>query len=84
MRETTNTKVIQKIDAVWDRVRMDAEAITRPDAPAAAFREHGIALRARGERAPAAQALRRYLELSPDADDAAFIQMYLAELEASP
>lgn len=61
-----------------------AEAITRPDAPAAAFREHGIALRARGERAQAAQALRRYLELSPDADDAAFIQMYLSELEPSP
>jgi serine O-acetyltransferase len=29
IRETANTKVIQKIDAVWDRLRGEAEAITR-------------------------------------------------------
>lgn len=58
-----------------------AEATALPEPPAAAFREHGLALRAAGRSGEATTALRRYLALSPDADDAAFIGQYLADLE---
>ena len=61
-----------------------AEAIALPDPPAAAFREHGMALRAQGDRPAAAAAFRRYLERQPEAEDAAFIKIYLSELEAQP
>ncbi len=61
-----------------------AEAVTLPDAPAAAFREHGLVLRAEGRRDEASAALQRYLELSPQAEDAAFVQHYLDELETRP
>lgn len=61
-----------------------AEAIALPDPPAAAFREHGMALRAQGDRPAAAAAFRRYLERQPGAEDAAFIEIYLSELEAQP
>lgn len=61
-----------------------AEAVTLPDPPAAAHREHGLALRAQGERAAAAAALGRYLALAPEAEDAAFVRQYLAELETHP
>lgn len=61
-----------------------AEAIALPDAPAAAFREHGLALRAAGQPAAAAAALQRYLELAPEAEDAAFVRHYLTELEPRP
>ena len=61
-----------------------AEAITLPDPPAAAFREHGLARRAAGDRTGAADALSRYLALQPQADDAAFVRQYLDELEATP
>jgi len=70
-----------------DAVRAEAlyeEAVTLPDPPPGAFREHGLVLRAQGERSAAANALRRYLELAPDAEDVAFMQQYLSELEARP
>ncbi len=60
------------------------QAIALPDPPAAAFREQGMALRARGDRAGAAASFQRYLAMAPDAGDIAFVQRYLAELEASP
>ncbi len=60
-----------------------AEAVALPDPPAAAHREHGLALRAQGRSEDAAAALRRYLELAPAAEDAAFVHQYLSELEAS-
>jgi predicted Zn-dependent protease len=60
-----------------------AEAIALPDPPAAAFREHGLALRADGRRELAAATLARYLELAPNAEDAAFVRHYLDELEAA-
>lgn len=60
------------------------EAAGQPDAPAASHRELGLIQRDRGERAQAATALRRYLELAPDAEDAAFIHHYLDELESPP
>jgi len=62
--------------------KLYALAITQPGAPAKAWREHGLALRAAGARVPAAAALRRYLELAPKADDLAFVTGYLGELEA--
>ena len=58
-----------------------ARAVTEEGAPPAAWREHGLALRDAGDRAGAANALRRYLELAPQAEDAAFVTGYLAELE---
>jgi predicted Zn-dependent protease len=60
------------------------EAIALPHPPPGAFREHGLALRALGERDAAAAALSRYLELAPDAEDAAFMKQYLSEMEAQP
>lgn len=57
------------------------EAVTLPDPPAAAFREHGMSLRAQGHRDGASAAFRRYLALAPEAGDAAFVQQYLSEME---
>lgn len=48
--------------------------------PPRAFRGIGLILRQRGERQAAAEALRRYLDLAPDAPDAAFIKTYIEEL----
>jgi regulator of sirC expression with transglutaminase-like and TPR domain len=70
-----------------DSARAEAlyeEAIALPDPPAAAFREHGMALRAQGLRAESAAALSEYLTRSPEAEDAAFVRQYLAEMEATP
>jgi len=61
-----------------------AQAVSLADAPAAAFREHGLSLRAAGQPTEAAKALRRYLELAPEAEDAAFVRHYLTELEPRP
>ena len=60
------------------------EAIGLPNPPAAAYREHGMALRAQGDRRGAAAAFRRYLDLDPGAGDAGFVKQYLSEREASP
>jgi predicted Zn-dependent protease len=59
-----------------------ARAVSQPGAPPAAWREHGLALRAAGQPAAAASALRRYLRLAPDADDAAFVRGWADALEA--
>lgn len=61
-----------------------AESLALPGAPAAAWREHGLALRDQGDRAGAREALARYLALAPEADDAAFVHQYIEQLEASP
>lgn len=61
-----------------------AVAISETGAPPDSWREHGLALREAGNRTAAAAALHHYLELSPNADDRAFIENYLAELETSP
>lgn len=61
-----------------------AEAISLPGAPAAAWREHGLVLRADGRRDEARLALQRYLELQPQAGDRAFMQKYISELETPP
>ncbi|MDD5248511.1 MAG: M48 family metallopeptidase [Rhodocyclaceae bacterium] len=51
-----------------------------PNPPAQAFRGIGLIARQRGQRAEAAQAFARYLELAPDAPDSAFIKVYISEL----
>ncbi len=50
------------------------------DPPAAAFRGIGLISRQQGQRSEAVEALTHYLDLAPDAPDAAFIKTYLAEL----
>ena len=61
-----------------------AEAVALADVPAAAFREHGLALRTAGRPAEAAAALDHYLQLAPEAEDAAFVRQWLNELESRP
>jgi len=63
--------------------KLYAQAVAEPGAPPQAWREHGLALRDAGARAPAAAALHHYLELAPQAEDIAFVTGYLAELEAA-
>ncbi|MBW8311057.1 MAG: M48 family metalloprotease [Rhizobium sp.] len=58
-----------------------ARSLTLPDPPPEAWRDHGLALRDAGQDEEAATSLRRYLELSPEADDAEFIASHLAGLE---
>ena len=61
-----------------------AEAVVHADAPATAWRELGFDLRNAGKSPAAAAALHHYLQLSPQADDRAFIEKYLSELEPHP
>lgn len=70
-----------------DRTRaaaLYAEALTLPDPPVAAWRQHGMMLRDRGERAQAIEALRTYLTRAPEAGDAAIVRHYLSRLESTP
>jgi predicted Zn-dependent protease len=62
--------------------KLYALAVTEPGAPPQAWREHGLALRAAGDRPAAAAALRHYLELAPQAEDLAFVNSYITELES--
>ena len=55
-------------------------AISMPGAPAAAWREHGYAMRDAGQRAQAREALQRYLRDAPQADDRAFVQREIDKL----
>ena len=55
-----------------------AVAVQYPDAPADAWRWHGIMLTKAGRRDEARAALGRYLMMSPDAPDAAFVRQMLA------
>lgn len=58
-----------------------ARSLALPDPPAEAWRDQGLALRDAGRHEEASASLRRYLDLSPEADDAEFIASYLASLE---
>ena len=51
-----------------------AAAVAYPDAPADAWRWHGIALMKQGRAAEAKAAFQRYLALKPDAPDAAWVR----------
>lgn len=61
-----------------------SEATTLPDAPATAYREQALIQREAGEREAAIANFRRYLQLAPAAEDAAFIATYLQELASTP
>ena len=70
-----------------DRARatqLYAQTVSMPGVPADAWREHGFALRAAGNPAAAREALRRYLELAPQAEDRAFVQRELDKLGGAP
>jgi len=60
-----------------DDIRADqsyAAAIVYPDAPADAWRWHGISLMKQGRSAEAKAAFARYLRMKPDAPDAAWVR----------
>ena len=63
-----------------------AQAVTLPNAPAAAWREHGYALRDAGHAAAALAAWTRYLSLAPDAEDRTLVQqaMHQAQTGSTP
>jgi predicted Zn-dependent protease len=55
-----------------------AAAVVYPDAPADAWRWHGIMLSKAGRRDEARSALNRYLQMSPNAPDASFVRQMIA------
>ena len=57
-----------------------AQAVALPGAPSAAWREHGFVLRTAGNAAGARDALQRYLQQTPNAEDRAFVQRELEKL----
>jgi regulator of sirC expression with transglutaminase-like and TPR domain len=63
-----------------EAARLYAQAVTLPGVPTQAWREHGLAQGAAGSSAIARQALHHYLELSPQAEDRAFVQRELEKL----
>ena len=54
-----------------------AIAVAYPDAPAEAFRWHGLTLHKQGRQAEARAALSRYLQMNPTAPDAPFIRQMI-------
>ena len=58
-----------------------AAAVGYPDAPADAWRWHGLMLTKQGRTAEGRAALSRYLAMKPDAPDAAFVRQMLAQPE---
>ena len=54
-----------------------AAAVAYPDAPADAWRWHGISLMKAGRPAEARSALARYLVMKPDASDAAWVRQVI-------
>ncbi len=61
-----------------------AQAVAMPDAPPAAWREHGYALRDAGQPEAARAALQRYLALAPDAEDRALVTREMERTGAGP
>ena len=57
-----------------------AQAVSLPNPPAAAWRERGFALRGAGDHRGARDALQRYLQQAPNAEDRAFVQRELDKL----
>ncbi len=67
-----------------DRSKADAfyaQAVSRNEPPAAAFREHGLALKHNGNNAEALVHLKHYLAQMPNASDRLFIEKDITELE---
>ena len=76
-------EVYRRRNTAGDRARaapLYASAVSMPGAPAAAWREHGFALRDTGRVAEARAALQRYLAESAAAEDRAFVQAELNKL----
>jgi len=72
-------------NAAGDRAKaaeLYAHAVTMPDVPAQAWREHGFALRDAGRKAEARDALQRYLRDETQSEDRAFVQRELDKLGA--
>jgi predicted Zn-dependent protease len=59
-----------------------AQATRLPDPPAAAWREHGFALRDAGNAIEAARMLQRYIDAASNAEDRAFVERELSKLGA--
>ena len=57
-----------------------AQAVALPDAPAAAWREHGYAMGDAGQAVAARTALQRYLSLAPKAEDRALVEDALQQI----
>jgi len=57
------------------------QSIALPGAPAAAWREYGLAEYSLGNRDAARQSLQRYLALAPNAEDAPYINQYIHQTE---
>lgn len=63
----------------WARAAQSyAIAVAYPDAPAEAWRWHGVALLKQGRKAEGQAALSRYLAMKPDAPDAPFVRQMAA------
>lgn len=63
----------------WQRAAKSyAIAVAYPDAPAEAWRWHGVALMKSGRKGEARAALSRYLSMKPDAADAPFVRQMVA------
>jgi len=70
-------------DDAGDRAKaatLYAQAVALPGTPAAAWREHGYALRDAGRAAQAREALQRYLRDAANAEDRAFVQREIDKL----
>lgn len=57
------------------------QALAQPTPLAQAYRGIGLIQRQRGDKQEAADMFAHYLEMAPDASDAAFVKSYLAELK---
>jgi beta-barrel assembly-enhancing protease len=67
-----------------DRSKADAfyaQAVSRNEPPAAAFREHGLAMKRNGKNTEALSQLKLYLAQMPNASDRLFIEKDISELE---
>ena len=60
-----------------------AAAVGYPDAPADAWRWHGLMLTKQGRTAEGRAALSHYLAMKPDAPDASFVAQMIAQPEQS-
>ena len=66
-------------DLAWSDYQL---AVADADPPPPAFRGIGLVARQRGQMSEARHAFARYLDLAPEAPDAALIKSYLAELNS--
>jgi beta-barrel assembly-enhancing protease len=70
-----------KNDDMATAEKLYAQAISHADAPASAWREHGMMQRKQNNYAEAIKNLSLYLEKHPKADDRAFVKNYITDME---